>query len=52
MLAVFFITISHCAWRHFISFSNDGEKEAEAKKTPPNNQQVSVPSVRAPVFGT
>jgi hypothetical protein len=31
MLDVFFITIGHCAWRHFISFSN-GEKETEAKK--------------------
>src|ERR1700761_1059392 len=25
------ITISHCAWRHFISFSN-GEKETDRKK--------------------
>ena len=50
-LAVFFITISHCPWRDFISFST-GEKETEAKKTPLNNRQVSVPSVQASVFGT
>ncbi|KLU24494.1 hypothetical protein EOS_19510 [Caballeronia mineralivorans PML1(12)] len=42
-LDILFITISHCAWRHFISFSDDGEKETEAKKTHPNNRQVSVP---------
>jgi hypothetical protein len=34
-LVILFIAISHCAWRHFISFSN-GEKETEAKKTPFN----------------
>src|SRR5471032_2549604 len=31
MLAVFFITISHCAWRHFISLSN-GDKETKQRK--------------------
>jgi hypothetical protein len=35
VLTDFFITISHCPWRDFISFS-DGEKETEAKKTPSN----------------
>jgi hypothetical protein len=35
VLADFFITVSHCPWRDFISFS-DGEKETEAKKTPLN----------------
>jgi len=27
----FFSTIGHCAWRHFISFSN-GEKETKQRK--------------------
>jgi hypothetical protein len=31
MLAKFFITISHCAWRHFISLSN-GDKETKQRK--------------------
>jgi hypothetical protein len=51
MLVILFITISHCPWRDIISFST-GEKETEAKKTPLNNRQVSVPSVQASVFGT
>jgi hypothetical protein len=51
MLVILFITISHCPWWDFISFST-GEKETEAKKTPLNNRQVSVPSVQASVFGT
>ncbi len=31
ILAIFFITISHCAWRHFISLSN-GDKETKQRK--------------------
>src|SRR6202046_3762622 len=31
MLAKFFITISHCAWRDFISLSN-GDKETKQRK--------------------
>src|SRR6266702_7993586 len=50
MLDVFFITISHCAWRHVISFSTTGEKETEAKKTPLNHRRVSVSSVQARSF--
>jgi hypothetical protein len=49
VLAVLFITICHCAWRRFISFS-DGEKETEAKKPSANNRQVSVPSAQATSF--
>jgi hypothetical protein len=56
MLDVFFITVSHCAWRHVISFST-GEKETKQRKrlstiAPLNHRQVSVPSVQASVFGT
>ena len=45
VLTYFFSTFSHCAWRHFISFSN-GEKETEAKKTPLHQWLLSVPSVQ------
>jgi hypothetical protein len=31
VLSDFFSTIGHCAWRHFISFSN-GEKETKQRK--------------------
>src|SRR5271154_5298310 len=31
MLAIFFITISHCPWRDFISLSN-GDKETKQRK--------------------
>jgi hypothetical protein len=34
MFAIFFITISHCAWRHFISWSN-GDKETKQRKRLP-----------------
>ncbi len=34
ILAEFFITISHCAWRHFISLSN-GDKETKQRKRLP-----------------
>jgi hypothetical protein len=34
MLPKFFITISHCAWRHFISLSN-GDKETKQRKRLP-----------------
>src|SRR5476651_2652562 len=34
ILAKFFITISHCAWRHFISLSN-GDKETKQRKRLP-----------------
>jgi hypothetical protein len=33
-LAIFFITISHCAWRHFISLSF-GDKETKQRKRLP-----------------
>jgi hypothetical protein len=33
MLAIFFIAISHCAWRHFISWSF-GDKETKQRKRP------------------
>ena len=45
MLAVLFITISHCPWRDFISWSF-GDKETEAKKTPFHHRRLSVPSVQ------
>ena len=34
MMAIFFITISHCAWRHFISWSF-GDKETKQRKRLP-----------------
>src|SRR5471032_2116417 len=36
MLAKFFITISHCPWRDFISLSN-GDKETKQRKRLPTN---------------
>ena len=48
-LADFFITISHCAWRHVISLCPKRQRN-EAKKALSNHRQVSVPSVQARSF--
>jgi hypothetical protein len=32
VLAVLFITISHCAWRHFISFSDTTAKKKQKQR--------------------
>jgi hypothetical protein len=34
-------TIGHCAWRHFISFSNGCEKETPSKENAYKRQQVA-----------
>src|ERR1700675_3289671 len=51
MLAVFFITISHCAWRHFISLSN-GDKETKQRKRLPTTGELVSLACRLGVFGT
>jgi hypothetical protein len=50
MLAKFFITISHCAWRHFISLS-DGDKETKQRKRL-STICIRCPSVQTTAFGS
>jgi len=45
VLADIFRTISHCAWRHFISLSN-GDKETKQRKRLSTERLISVPSVQ------
>src|ERR1700710_3171390 len=51
MLAIFFITISHCAWRHFISWSF-GDKETKQRKRLPTIGKLVSLACRLGVFGT
>ncbi|MDN7178253.1 hypothetical protein M0D69_09510, partial [Caballeronia sp. SEWSISQ10-4 2] len=39
-LADFFVTISHCAWWHVISFSNNGENETKQRKRFPTKGEL------------
>jgi hypothetical protein len=51
MLTVFFIAISHCAWRHFISWSFAATKKRSKENAFPQSVS-SVPSVHAHAFGS
>src|ERR1700675_2128607 len=51
MFSVFFITISHCAWRHFISLSN-GDKETKQRKRLPTKGELVSLACRLGAFGT
>src|ERR1700693_4144123 len=42
MLAMFLITISHCAWRHFISLSNGDKETKQRKRLPTIGKLVSL----------
>jgi hypothetical protein len=53
MLPVFFITISHCAWRHFISwsFARPATKKRSKENAFPQSE-LGVPSVQITAFGS
>jgi hypothetical protein len=42
MLAIFFIAISHCAWRHFISWSFGDKETKQRKRLPTEGELVSL----------
>ena len=52
ILAKFFITISHCAWRHFISLSNTTATKKRSKENAFPQSILSVPSVQTTAFGS
>jgi hypothetical protein len=50
MLAIFFIIISHCPWRDFISWSFGDKKRSKENAFP--QSVLSVPGVHASAFGS
>src|SRR5258708_33111597 len=42
ILLIFFITISHYAWRHFISLSNGDKETKQRKRLPTKGELVSL----------